>query len=136
MQVAWLWYVSIIRVSRRELDIGEVYSPIAVKCSATRTFRRLVPHLQDPSRRMNLLVCTIGDPAKLAPAIRNEIDKTVAVYGVSTLESRLAQGTAQPRCKTWLLTLFSSLALLLAAVGIYGLIQHSVVLRTPRSALG
>jgi putative ABC transport system permease protein len=82
---------------------------------------------------MNILVRATSDPANLAPIIRNEIrsiDKTVPIYNVSTLEGRLEESVAQRRFQTWLLSLFSVIAMLLGAVGIYGLIHQSVILRT------
>lgn len=117
----WLTVVGIVGDMRRQ---SLERQPIA---------QIFVPHLQRPERGMNFLIRTTGDPTRLATIIRNEIralDKTVLVYGISPLESQLARAMAPRRFRTWLLTLFSVLALLLAAVGIYGLMHQSVLMRT------
>jgi predicted permease len=78
----------------------------------------------------DLVVRTQGDPMRWAGAIRAEVfalDKDQAVSDVRTLDMTLAGMLAPRRLSMALLTLFAGLALLLAAVGLYGLLQYTMM---------
>jgi ABC-type antimicrobial peptide transport system permease subunit len=89
---------------------------------------------QNPPRSVDLFIRTSSDdPLTIAPALRaavRRVEKNAPIYGVAPLADQFGTYLTQRRFETALLTGFSIVALLIAAVGIYGLIHYSVVTRT------
>jgi putative ABC transport system permease protein len=94
---------------------------------------------QNPPRSVDILIrSTSDDPLALGAALRaavRRVEKNAPIYGVSPLEQQLGTYLTQRRFQTSLLTGFAIVALLMAAVGIYGLIQYSVATRTQEIGL-
>jgi predicted permease len=123
----WYTVVGVVRDMRRQglerVPLPQIFEPLA----------------QNPPRSVDLFIRTsTEDPLTMAGALRaaaRRVEKHAPIYGVATLEDQLGTYLTQRRFQTSLLTGFSLVALLMAAVGIYGLIQYSIATRTQEIGL-
>ena len=98
-----------------------------------------VPLAQNPPRSADFFIQTSSvDPLAMAGALRaavRQAEKNAPIYGVAPLKTQLGTYLTQRRFQMSLVTGFSVVALLMAAVGIYGLIQYSIATRTQEIGL-
>jgi predicted permease len=119
------------------MQIVGVVADVKQSLASESTAEMYVPYRQAdsllPVFALSLVVRTAGDPMAQANSIHAlvyGIDANQPITGIQTMEGTVSQSIAEPRFRTVLLAIFAGIALVLAAVGIFGVMSYSVAQRT------
>ncbi len=113
--------------------VGVVGNVRHAKLEDEATPEAYVPYTQAPYRYMSVIIRTATEPATLVAAVRGQVqalDPQQPVYDFKTMEEVIGNSLAKRRLNMLFIAIFAAVALLLAAVGIYGVMSYSVTQRT------
>jgi putative ABC transport system permease protein len=113
--------------------VGVVGNALYEQLDAEADAQVYVPYKQYRTGRMSLVIRTHGDPFAFAPTLQSELralDPNLALVAVNTFDRMVSQSVAVDRFYAVLLAVFASVAVLLGAVGLYGVLSYGVVQRT------
>ena len=123
--------------------VGDVKTEDARENQEPAVYRPILQIADEAAYSVNIQIRTAGDPNSFAQSVRqtiNGIDDKIPIFGVTTLEEQVQNTLKQDRLIAQLVSFFGALALILACIGLYGVMAHGVVRRTNeigiRMALG
>lgn len=123
--------------------VGVVADVRQMRLDAPARIEAYEPFRKNADGTMSIVVRASGDPTTLAPAVRQiatTLDRTVPIFDIRTMDEQLSRSVASRRFNALLLGVFSVLAIVLASVGLFGVVSYTVGQRTGeigvRMALG